>query len=85
MVHIYCEYEDCGAPILVRHEEVPKQHGAYAYDCPVCRRGIRIGVVSRFLPISPPGGARGGKVLAGQERVGTQDNDSSGDRLKDRE
>ena len=70
MVYIHCEYDDCRAPILVREDEVPQQHGAYAYTCPVCRRGIRIGVVSRFMPVSPPGGARGGKVLAGGEQVG---------------
>ena len=59
---LHCTYEDCGAPMLVSEEEIPRQQGAYMYDRPICRRGIRIGVVGRFVPISPPGGARGGKA-----------------------
>lgn len=69
MFHLYCEYRDCLAAMLVRDEDVPKQHGAYAYDCPVCRRGVRFGVVNKFHPVSPPGGLRGGRVVSDEEET----------------
>ena len=39
--------------------ETAKEPGAYGFECPICRRGLRFGVVKRLLPIVPSGGARG--------------------------
>ena len=59
MLYTRCTYEDYRAPIIIEDSDIPTDRGAYAYECPICRRGIRFGVVSRFTPISPRGEARG--------------------------
>ena len=57
-------YDDCLAPVIIRDEDMPTKQGAYSYDCPVCRRGIRFGVVGRFMPMSPKGGDKGATISA---------------------
>ena len=56
MLYTHCAHEDCRAPIMIPDDEIPKAHGAYSYNCPICRRGVRFGVVSKFTPIRLPGG-----------------------------
>ena len=52
-LEIALAYNDCLAPVIIRAADVPEKQGAYSYDCPVCRRGVRFGVVSRVIPVSP--------------------------------
>ena len=74
MLYTQCTYEDCRVPFIIAGSDIPGGQGTYACNCPVCRRSIRFGVVSRFLPINPSGGARG---PSGRRHVGPAEAPSS--------
>ena len=63
MLYTQRPYDDCRIVVVIAEPDFPGEQGAYAYDCPVCRRGGTFGVVSRLLPVSRSGKAKGPKAV----------------------
>ena len=58
MWYTSCNYDDCGVPIAIDLEAAQKP-GAYGYECPICKRGLRFGVVQRLMHVVLSGEAKG--------------------------